>query len=71
MKVILCTGLGNMRYAVSADVTVEEGTFIQFDITMGCNPSKNCFSKYKDVRMYILFDFSLCKVFLYCLPNFQ
>ncbi|XP_021361182.1 reelin-like [Mizuhopecten yessoensis] len=37
-------GEGPMRYATSADVMVEEGTFVQFDIAMGCSPSLECYS---------------------------
>ncbi|XP_060065663.1 reelin-like [Ylistrum balloti] len=33
-----------MRYATSADVMVEDGTFIQFDIVMGCSPSQDCYN---------------------------
>lgn len=37
-------GEGPMRYATSADVMVEEGTFVQFDIAMGCSSSLDCYN---------------------------
>ncbi|KAJ8301142.1 hypothetical protein KUTeg_020129 [Tegillarca granosa] len=37
-------GPESVRYAVSADVTVEDGSFLQFDLAMGCRPSKECYS---------------------------
>ena len=30
---------------MSGDVIVEDGSFMQFSVTMGCTPSKECYSK--------------------------
>ncbi|GAB1600886.1 reelin [Argonauta hians] len=34
---------GNMRYAISRDVTTHSGTFIQFELAMGCEDTKLCY----------------------------
>ena len=35
-----------MRYAISADVDVVEGSYIQFYLSMGCNQTSACYSEY-------------------------
>ncbi|XP_060574508.1 reelin-like isoform X2 [Ruditapes philippinarum] len=34
------------RFAVTADVVVQEGTILQFDLSMGCSDPKHCFGIY-------------------------
>ncbi|VDI77295.1 reelin [Mytilus galloprovincialis] len=42
-KVIHFNGNSTVRYAMSGDVIVEDGSFMQFNVTMGCGPSKDCY----------------------------
>lgn len=37
---------GNMRYAISRDVTTYSGTFIQFELSMGCENTEQCYGKF-------------------------
>ena len=36
-------GVEQMRYAVSADVSVTAGTVLQFDLSMGCQATEDCY----------------------------
>ncbi|KAL5013759.1 hypothetical protein ScPMuIL_008029 [Solemya velum] len=42
-EAILFAGSEKMRYAISADVTVDENTFMQFEIALGCEISEECY----------------------------
>ena len=37
------TGENSVRYAVTADVTITEATYIQFYLSMGCKYRDRCF----------------------------
>ncbi|ESO91434.1 hypothetical protein LOTGIDRAFT_228850 [Lottia gigantea] len=41
-----------MRYAISADVSIKEGTYLQFYLAMGCQQHNQCFS----IRVEFSFD---------------
>ena len=43
---LILTGDESMRYAISADVDVVEGSYIQFYLSMGCNQTSACYSEY-------------------------
>lgn len=35
-----------IRYAMSGDVTVDEESFLQFEVAMGCVSNRECYSKF-------------------------
>ena len=43
-----------MRYAVSADVSVTAGTVLQFDLSMGCQATEDC---YGNTTFFFFFSF--------------
>ncbi|KAJ8046874.1 Reelin [Holothuria leucospilota] len=62
------SGNSQLRYTVSADVNVEEGSIIQFELAMSCSTySPDCF------RIYLDYSIDMGKhwnpVYEYCLPS--
>ncbi|KAL3853203.1 hypothetical protein ACJMK2_016762, partial [Sinanodonta woodiana] len=55
------------RYAVSADVVVEEGTFLQFDIALGCEKSKSCYGVHLEFSLDMGTTWK--PVYTECLPS--
>ncbi|KAK3103287.1 hypothetical protein FSP39_018199 [Pinctada imbricata] len=66
-KAIHFNGDTKVRYAVSADVTVEDNTFVQFDLAMSCSPNKECY----EIRIEYSHDFGISWKELQppCLPS--
>ncbi|XP_050414411.2 reelin isoform X2 [Patella vulgata] len=56
-----------MRYAISSDVSLVEGSYLQFDLAMGCDKPEHCFS------IYLQFSFDMGKTWSLlqpaCIPS--
>ena len=50
--VCFVTGENPVRYAVTADVTITEATYIQFYLSMGCQYKDRCFGKLTPVVVH-------------------
>ena len=48
---------------MSGDVIVEDGSFMQFNVTMGCGPSKDCYRKCQLYLQHLYYCTLLCEIF--------